>query len=77
MRDQPEPGTGEIDGSLSSPSGSTSGLSPEIPENVADVIQAAGRGSPITEDMSILRADYSAGQASLPGVREVADRCLP
>jgi hypothetical protein len=44
--------------------------------NVAGDLSAADSGSSITEDVSILRADHSTSQASLLGMREVAQPCV-
>jgi hypothetical protein len=68
---------GEINGTVSSFSPSASGFRTGIPRKDAGDLSDADSGSAITEDMPVLRADYTASQTSLSGVREVAQRCFP
>jgi hypothetical protein len=69
-----ESGEGEIDGTVSSLSGSAFGFSAEIPGSVAGDRQTTETGSSIAKNVSVLRTDYSASETSVSGVREVADR---
>lgn len=68
---------GEIDGTVSSFPPPASGFRKRIPRKDAGDLSAADSGIAIPEDMPVLRADYAASQASLSGVREVAQRCFP
>ncbi len=71
------PGAGEIDGTVPSLSPSATGVRTGIPWNVAGNGQARETGSSTSKGMSVLRPDYAASQASLSGVRKVAQHRFP